>query len=376
MTRILITGGAGFIGSHLADSLVEDGHAVTALDLLHPQAHGPARSAPGYVHPAVRLVRGDVRDAELVHALLDDADVVVHLAAYTGVGQSMYQVTDYLDVNVMGTATLLEALSAHRDHIRKLIVASSRAVYGEGAYRCSQCGPVSPAPRSVAQMRRGEWQVRCPACSRPVTPLPTPEDQPANPGSIYAVGKLAQEQACLAMGRAYGVPVTALRYFNVYGPRQSLRNPYTGVITAFITRLMNGRPPQVYEDGQASRDFVHVSDVVRATRLAIDSDAVAGQRFNVGTGEPLNLLEIAQELSRAFDGPEPIVTGRFRVGDIRHCHADVTLSRRVLGYTPRVDFTTGIRDLAARLAGQHWDDRSAIAEQVLRAHGLSAQARP
>jgi dTDP-L-rhamnose 4-epimerase len=298
--RVLVTGGAGFIGSHVVDALLARGDEVTVLDTLNPQVHGAGSGPPAYLDPQARLVVGDVRDRDTLAPLLDGAEVVLHLAAYTGVGQSMYQVRDYLDVNVVGTGVLLELLGDDRRGVRALAIASSRAVYGEGAYRCVECGTVTPHSRPTAQLLAGEWEPRCPQCGGPVTAVPTPEDSALRPASVYAVSKHSQEQAALVVGAARDLSVVALRYFNVYGSRQSLSNPYTGVIPALVSRALNGRPPEVYEDGEESRDFVHVRDVVRATLLAIDGPAAGGRQqspagpggheqssrvLNVGSGE-------------------------------------------------------------------------------------------
>ena len=371
---MLITGGAGFIGSHLAEALVQRGHQVTLLDALHPQVHGPGRQPPDYLHPRARLVVGDVRDFDLVDRLLNEVEVVFHLAAYTGVGQSMYQIRDYLDVNVQGTAVLLEAITQNRRRVQKLILASSRAVYGEGAYHCPACGPVTPAPRSPERLAEGRWKATCPLCGRDVSPAPTPETTTPQPGSMYAVSKLAQEQACFVAGRAYELPVVVLRYFNVYGPRQSLRNPYTGVITTFINRLANGKAPEVYEDGLESRDFIHVADVTRASLLAMENEAANGQAFNVGSGRQITLLDVARAVSRALDGPAPEITGKYRVGDIRHCFADLTHIHRTLGFQPEIPFERGIKALVKQAALQARDDLSAQAETELRSRGLTSRA--
>jgi dTDP-L-rhamnose 4-epimerase len=288
----------------------------------------------------------------------------------------MYQIGEYLDVNVQGTATLLERLSRPSSSVRKLIVASSRAVYGEGAYQCSSCGLVNPLPRTAEQLRAGRWEVPCPHCGQALQPIPTPETQTTDPRSIYAVSKLNQEQISLLIGEAYTLPVVVLRFFNVYGPRQSLKNPYTGVINAFITRLVNGLPPQVYEDGQESRDFVHVSDVCQACLLAMTSEAANGQVFNVGSGQPLSLLEVAQTVAAQFGGASPVITGQYRLGDIRHCYADLSRSRQLLGYSPQVPFEVGITQLLDQLAGQGWTDQSAQAEAELVARGLAARSKP
>ena len=387
--RVLVTGGAGFIGSHLVDALLARGDEVTVLDTLNPQVHGAASGPPAYLDPQARLVVGDVRDRDTLAPLLDGAEVVLHLAAYTGVGQSMYQVRDYLDVNVVGTGVLLELLGDDRRDLRALAIASSRAVYGEGAYRCVTCGPVTPSSRPTAQLLAGEWEPRCPQCGGPVTAVPTPEDSALRPASVYAVSKHSQEQAALVVGAARDLSVVALRYFNVYGSRQSLSNPYTGVIPALVSRALNGRPPEVYEDGEESRDFVHVRDVVRATLLAIDGPAAGGHEqgpagpggheqssrvLNVGSGERHSLVDVARAVTAALGGPEPVVTGKFRVGDVRHSQADLTNARAVLGFEPTVTFADGIRDLATELAEQLHEDHSARAEAELASRGLAARA--
>jgi dTDP-L-rhamnose 4-epimerase len=374
--RVLVTGGAGFIGSHLVDALLARGDEVTVLDVLHPQIHGDASSPPAYLDADARLVVGDVRDRDVVAPLLDHADVVVHLAAYTGVGQSMYQVRDYLDVNVVGTGVLLELLGDDRRDVRALAVASSRAVYGEGAYRCGTCGPVVPHSRPTAQLLAGEWEPRCPRCGGTVATRPTPESSEMRPTSVYAVSKQSQEQTALVVGAARDLPVVALRYFNVYGSRQALSNPYTGVIPAFVARVLNGQPPEVYEDGRESRDFVHVSDVVRATLLAMDDRVETGPRvMNVGSGEARSLLDVARAVTTALDGIEPVVTGKFRVGDVRHSHADLTHVRAVLGFEPAVSFADGIGELATELADKLHEDHSARAEAELASRGLAARAK-
>jgi dTDP-L-rhamnose 4-epimerase len=289
------------------------------------------------------------------------------------VGQSMYQVRDYLDVNVVGTGVLLELLGDDRRGVRTLVVASSRAVYGEGAYRCATCGPVTPHSRPTAQLLAGEWEPRCPRCGGSAVAVPTPEATMLRPASVYAVSKQSQEQTALVVGAARDLPVVVLRYFNVYGSRQSLSNPYTGVIPALVSRVLSGRPPEVYEDGKESRDFVHVSDVVRATLLAIDAHATQSV-LNVGSGETRSLLDVARTVTAALDGPEPVITGKFRVGDVRHSHADLTHARAALGFEPAVPFTDAIRELATELADQLHEDHSARAEAELSSRGLAARA--
>lgn len=367
--KVLVTGGAGFIGSHLADHLLADGVDVVVLDVLHPQIHPDG--APKHLDERVELVVGDVRNRELVSHLVRDVDAVAHLASHTGVGQSMYRVHDYVDVNVGGTAVLLEALSA-RPHPPALLVASSRAVYGEGAYRCATDGAVVPAGRAAADLAAGRWEPVCPGCGGPIEPVATTEATGLGPTSVYALSKSSQEQAAMIVGAAYGLPVTVLRFFNVYGPRQSLRNPYTGVITAFVTRVLGGAAPEVYEDGLATRDFVHVADVVAAcTAVLHDPVGSSGLVANVGSGEAASLLDVAQLVSTALGGPPPVVVGKYRFGDIRHCLADLTMAAERLGYAPSVDLGSGIADVARWVAGQHWEDRAGEAEHELVSRGLA-----
>jgi dTDP-L-rhamnose 4-epimerase len=373
--KVLITGGAGFIGSHLADALLTAGHHVTILDVLHPQVHGEAQQAPVYLNPEIQLIKGDVRDGRALQAALSRQTIIFHFAAHTGVGQSMYQIHDYLDVNVGGTAKLLEQLIQKRGEVKKLILASSRAVYGEGAYHCPTCGRAHPPPRSLAQLRRGEWDLVCPNGHGVLEAVPTPEDKTPDPLSVYAISKQNQEQICRLMGSTYEVPVVVLRYFNVYGSRQSLNNPYTGVINTFVTRLMNGKQPQVYEDGRESRDFVHVHDVVQACLLALRHRQADGETINVGSGQAVSLLQVAQAVAQMANGPKPIVTGQYRAGDIRHCHADLSKAGALLGYRPQVSLEQGLRELFDSLSGRVVEDRTQVVEQELIARGLAADLK-
>ena len=349
---VLITGGAGFIGSHVADALLAQGYRVRALDNLTPQVHeGGAR--PGYLSPEVELVVGDVRDAEAVRRALDGADAVIHLAARVGVGQSMYEQADYTSANELGTAVLCEALLERP--VRKLLVASSMSVYGEGT------GP----PRSREQLERGEWEP-------PGGASPTPETKPPDLESVYALSKYSQERLCLLFGSTYRVPAVALRLFNTYGPRQALSNPYTGVLAIFASRLLNGRPPLIFEDGLQRRDFVSVHDVAAAFALALDSPAADGRVLNVGSGTSVTVLELAERLA-ALMGVDvrPEATGRYRVGDIRHCFADISLARELLGYEPRVPLERGMAELVEWLAGQAAVDRVDAAAAELSSRGLT-----
>lgn len=351
--RVLITGGAGFVGSHLADALAADGHDVTIFDNLEPQVHGDDCQRPAYLHRDLRLERGDVRDGGALAPLVREADVVFHLAAMVGVGQSMYQVRRYTDVNAMGMATLLDALVEQRGRIRKLVVASSMSIYGEGAYRCPTCGPVYPRLRPTDQLARAEWELRCPTCGAELDPIPTPEDKPLYPTSIYAINKRDHEEMALAFGQAYDLPAVALRFFNIYGSRQALTNPYTGVAAIFCGRMLSGHTPVIYEDGGQMRDFVHVSDVVQACCLAMQRSGADHQVVNVGTGRPISVLEVGTLLARelGWNGAFEI-REKFRAGDIRHCFADITRIQQLLGYAPNHRFETGVAELVAWVAQQ------------------------
>jgi dTDP-L-rhamnose 4-epimerase len=366
-----VTGGAGFIGSHLVDALVAAGHRVRVLDRLDPQVHGPGATRPGHLHPKAELIVGDVRDRAAVARALEGAEVVFHEAAAVGVGQSMYQIEHYVSVNAVGAAVLLEGIVERRAQLRKVVVASSMSLYGEGAYRAPDGRSVSPPLRSEAHLAARRFELRA-ADGAPLEPVPTPEDKPLQPTSIYAITKRDHEEMFLTVGQAYGIPVVALRYFNVYGPRQALSNPYTGVLAIFASRLLNGKPPLVFEDGRQRRDFVAVSDVARACRLALESDRANGHAINVGTGRGVSVLEVADELGRVLDvDVEPYVTGRFRTGDIRHCFADISLARSVLGYAPGVELEDGMADLAEWLEGQVAEDRVESATAELAARGLT-----
>ncbi|MEJ2502088.1 MAG: NAD-dependent epimerase/dehydratase family protein [Gemmatimonadota bacterium] len=374
---ILVTGGAGFIGSHLVDALVERGEAVRVLDSLDPQVHGEGATQPSLIagHVAagrVEFLHGDVTDPDAVERALDGVDVVFHQAAAVGVGQSMYRIVDYVRANTLGAAVLLEAMTARRDRIRRAVVASSMSIYGEGAYRCPEHGTVAPPPRPAAQLESGDFELRCPHCARSVAPEATPESKPLQPTSVYAVSKRDHEELFLSVGAAYEIPTVALRYFNVYGPRQSLSNPYTGVAAIFASRLLNRLPPLVFEDGLQSRDFVHVRDIVRANLRALDADpGAAGVAYNVGTGRSLSLLDMIRALRDPLGGPEPQVVERFRQGDIRHCYADVSRARDGLGFEAEVAFEEGIDDLVAWAVEQSPEDRVDQATSELDEAGLT-----
>ena len=366
--RILITGGGGFIGSHLADELLSAGYDVRALDLLVPQVH-EHQSWPSYLDSDVELMVGDVRDRATVDRALAGIDAVVHLAAQVGVGQSMYQLAEYTSTNVGGTATLLEALIARP--VERLIVASSMSVYGEGLYRTGDGRLEQRAERTLPQLVAGQWEPIADDGAA-LQPVRTPESKAPSLKSVYALTKFDQERLCLLVGEAYRIPTVAMRFFNVFGPRQALSNPYTGVLAIFAARLLNERPPVVYEDGRQRRDFVSVFDVSRALRLALETPAAAGQVFNVGSGQSSSVLEIAGRMAAVLDVQiEPQVTGTYRVGDIRHCFADISRARDVLGYEPQITLDAGLMELAAWLSGQQAADRVEAANAELAARGLT-----
>jgi dTDP-L-rhamnose 4-epimerase len=365
--NVLVTGGAGFIGSHLTDALVAAGHRVRVLDALISQVHGDG--APQYLNPEAEFVRGDVCDPAAVDAALEGIDVVYHKAAEVGVGQSMYEIRRYVGANDMGTAVLLEALvrkAQNGQRLRKLVVASSMSIYGEGAYACEHCRVgVHPQLRPASQLLERRWEIECPQCGEALRAAPTNEDKPLFPSSVYAISKQDQEQYCLVVGRAYGIPAVALRYFNVYGTRQALSNPYTGVCAIFSARLLNDQPPVIFEDGEQTRDFVHVSDIVRANLLALDTDRADYHAVNIGTGRPISIREIARMLAQGLGkGIEPEIVAKYREGDIRHCVADITRARMLLGYEPQITLEQGIPELLGWVREQEAADqvRQATAE--------------
>lgn len=338
----LVTGGAGFIGSHVVARLRDTGRRVRVLDSFDPQVH---RAPPS--QPDDDLVVGDVCNVSVVEAALEDVTEVVHLAAAVGVGQSMYEIVAYSRTNVLGTARLLEALIDRRGSIRKLLVASSMSIYGEGAYECDGCALATVGIRPLDQLKAGRWDPRCEICGSVGRAVPTAESKRIDPTSIYAINKRDQEEMSLVFGRAYAIPSVALRFFNVYGPGQSLDNPYTGVGAIFASRLLKGLPPLVFEDGKQTRDFVHVDDVAAACLLALETDDADGLALNVGTGIRTSVAKLADLLREELGGPEPEFVGNYREGDIRHCFADTSLIRDRLGWASTVSVEDGIPVLAA-----------------------------
>lgn len=370
--QVLITGGAGFVGSHLADGLLAAGHSVRILDDLTPQVHGSGR--PDYLSQEVELVVGDVRDPNRMREVLRGVDVIFHFAATVGVGQSMYEISRYMSVNTQGTAELLQAMLDARHTPEKLIVASSMSIYGEGWYRCADCGEkATPPVRSLEQLKRGAWEIECDLCGGVLEPLPTNETKPSEINSVYALSKRDQEQLCLIYGRNYEVPVTALRFFNIYGTRQALSNPYTGVAAIFASRLLNNQAPLIFEDGEQMRDFVSIHDIVRANMLAMERPESNDEVINVGCGKPISIRRVAELLSNALGKTiPPVITNRYRAGDIRHCYADLTKAQRLLGYEPQVTHEEGFQELAEWLAEQEAEDKAETMLKELTAYGLTA----
>jgi dTDP-L-rhamnose 4-epimerase len=356
--RVLVTGGAGFIGSHTIDCLLEHGHEVRVLDALAPQVHGKDRERPSYLASQVEVIVGAVEDPVAVAQALGGVDSVIHLASAIGVGQSMYHIVDYCTTNVLGTATLLQAIIDGKRRLKSLVAASSMSAYGEGQYRTLEGQLVKPEVRSEAQLLSGDWEVRD-AAGNVLQPVPTDEQKPLTPTSIYAINKRDQEEMCLCVGTAYGIPTTALRLFNVYGSRQALSNPYTGVAAIFCARLLNHQPPLIFEDGQQRRDFVHVQDVARAM-VAAAENPVPGEAINIGSGEALTVKEVAEILALAMHKDiQPQLCGKYRRGDIRHCFADISKARHLLGWQPAWTFRLGVPELVAWVQAQ-WEARDGV----------------
>jgi dTDP-L-rhamnose 4-epimerase len=365
----LVTGGCGFIGSHLVDALLTAGHRVRVLDSIDPQAHegGVAR----FRNPDAELIQGDLRDRDTVRAALAGVDTVFHQAAMVGNGQSMYDIERYVDVNAVGTAVLMEEVVARRDRLRRVVAASSMVVYGDGAYRCEVHGAVTPPPRAEEDLAARRWEPRCPECAEFVSPEPTGEDTALSATSPYAIGKLASETIVLVTGRSFGIDAVALRYLNVFGRRQALSNPYTGVAAIFATQLRSGRRPTVFEDGQQRRDLVHVSDVVRANLLAMEAPRAAGTAINVATGKTLTIAGLARTLARELGmSVEPEITQRYRAGDVRHCFASTERAEQLLGFRAQADRDAELRDLAAWVSDEAPVDRTDAANAELSALGL------
>lgn len=369
--NILVTGGLGFIGSFVVEKLLERGYAVTIIDNLAPQVH---RSSHQPLTPAnVKLLIGDIRDRGMMEQALTGVDVVIHCAAAVGVAQSLYQPYHYIDVNVAGTALLLELLLQRKQKLHKLILLSSMTEYGEGLYlRPSDDSLIRIEIRDSHHIQKHGWEPVCPYTGELITPVPIPEDAELLGKNIYALSKRYQEELTLTLAQLYAIPAVCLRLFNVYGPRQSLSNPYTGVLAIFLSRLLAGQPPIIFEDGNQTRDFVSVHDVCRAILLALDNPKADGQVFNIGSGEPRRIIECATTLTHLLgkDAIEPLANGEFRKGDIRHCTADIRKAQRVLNYQPQITWYDGLQELVQWAKTASSADYFAQADAELRQHGL------
>ncbi|MFX0100592.1 MAG: NAD-dependent epimerase/dehydratase family protein [Candidatus Hodarchaeota archaeon] len=339
--KILVTGGIGFIGSHIVDDLVKEGHDVRVLDNLEYQVH--QGRIPNHINDKAEYIIGDVLNQALLKKSLEDIEIIFHEAALVGMGQSMYQIYYYTDVNVSGTALLLDTIVNGNYPIKKIMIAGSMSSYGEGLYECPSCGEVSPPIRSNQQMKEEMWKLKCPECSSSLKPLPTPETKSLDSLAIYSLNKKYQEELCMSIGKTYGIPVVSLRYFNVYGPRQSLSNPYTGVAAIFTSRIKNGNPPFIYEDGEQLRDFIHVEDIAAVNRFVMDSQNANFEKLNVGVQNPISIKNLAEKLMEGLGSSlKPIISNKGRPGDVRHCFADITKLKK-LGYKikyPELDVQT------------------------------------
>lgn len=367
--KVLITGGAGFIGSHLTDELLANGYSIRILDNLDEQIHGDIKIPPSYLSPDAELIVGDVRNPFDVSKAMKNIDIVVHFAAKVGVGQSMYTIKNYMDVNTLGTSVLMQHIINHP--VQKLLVASSMSIYGEGLYKNIR-GEVSEGEiRSIDQLKDGKWELYDDE-GNVLQPIPTPETKKPHLASVYALSKFDQEQLCLLLGRAYNIPTVALRFFNVYGTRQALSNPYTGVLAIFASRLLNNKPPVIFEDGLQMRDFISVYDVARACRLAIESENAADQVINIGSGNAYSIQQIALQLSKVLNkNIAPEITKQYRSGDIRHCFGEITKSRYLLGFEPKVSLSEGLSEYTNWLSSQIAKDYVEQAHDELSSRGLT-----
>lgn len=374
MNKVLISGGFGFIGLHLAQVFETNGISVVLMDNLSEQIHGalPSLANPAFGRSGIHCVRGDVRSRHEWRSALEGVTVVVHLAAETGTAQSMYEIKRYSETNIGGTAALLDILANEQHSVKKLVLASSRSVYGEGAYDCRRCGRVYPTQRTSQAMRLRQWEPTCPSCGGDVLMAATSEDAKVSPASIYAVTKLAQENLVRVAGTALGIAAVILRFQNVYGEGQSLKNPYTGILSIFSNKLRQRKPIFLYEDGRESRDFVHVKDVARAVFLAVTLTGGDGQTLNVGSGVPTSVADITGHLKKCFGDASPTeVSGEYRLGDVRHCYADITAIKKALGFNPEIELANGIEEFVDWVKGQPFEpDRLDQATEALLHRGL------
>ncbi|MCD6578678.1 NAD-dependent epimerase/dehydratase family protein [bacterium] len=367
--KITVTGGAGFIGSHLVDLLIAKGHDVLVIDSLEKQVHHGKK--PDYLNKKAKYLFEPYEKKENLKKIANETDILVHLAALVGVGQSMYDIKRYFKGNTYNTSILLDYLVKHENHIKKMIVASSMSIYGEGEYFCKKHGTVFPKIRSEEQLDNKKWEMKCPVCGDHITHITTTENKPLYPTSFYAITKKDQEEMFHTYGLAYGVPTVALRFFNVYGERQALSNPYTGVLAIFATRLLNGKSPVIFEDGNQSRDFIHVSDIVNGIYLSMNSDKANFESINLGTGKGTSIKMIAK-IMRDHLLPESHldIVNKYRPGDIRHCFADIIKAKKLLGFKAQVPLKDGIKHYLMWLSTQHVSDNFNKAFNELKKRGL------
>lgn len=376
MNKVLITGGAGFIGSNIALNLVQKGYGVTVLDSLSEQIHGtnPEKTSPLYqsIKDKVKFIKGDVYNRADWEQALKDIDYVIHLAAETGTGQSMYEIKKYVDINIGGTALLLDILTNTKHHVKRVVVAESRAIYGEGKYLCPNCGDVYPHERKDEDMAKGDFECKCPKCGSEVKLVATTEDSAIHPSSVYGISKQVQGQLVHLICKSIGVESVSFRYQNVYGPGQSLTNPYTGILSIFSTRIKNGNGLNIFEDGKETRDFVYIDDVVDATILGMEVPGANGHVFNIGTGVATDVLTVANTLCEKYGIQVPVtVSGNYRLGDIRHNYADITLARQILGFEPKWSFSDGIEQFTKWVNQQEvQEDRYEASIEEMKKKGL------
>ncbi|MCM8771876.1 MAG: SDR family NAD(P)-dependent oxidoreductase [Candidatus Omnitrophica bacterium] len=369
MEKVLVTGGCGFIGSHLVDKLIENGYDVIVLDNLDKQVHPDG--IPEYINLKARYIFEDIRKKQELRKIIKEVDYIFHFAAKVGVGQSQYQIEEYVDVNIRGTANLLDVLVNTKNKVKKLIIASSMSIYGEGLYKCKKCGDVKPELRNFEEKKIDDWEPKCPFCNNEIVPCPTPETLPLKSNSIYAISKKEQEEMSLLIGKTYKIPVVSLRFFNVYGPRQTLSNPYTGVCAIFLSRIKNNNPPVIFEDGLQTRDFIWIEDVVDACILSMKKEEADYEIFNVGSGKATSILEIANLLIKLFGKDiKPEITYKFRKGDIRHCYADINKIRNKLGFEPKTTLEEGLKKLITWAKEVKAEDKFEKAHRELKKKGL------
>ncbi len=368
--KVLITGGAGFIGSHTVDALLEKGYEVTVYDNLCPQVHGPDPKKPEHLSPSAEFILGDVCDRDALQKVLAGKDIVIHDAAEVGVGQSMYEVARYVKTNVLGTSILWDILVNTKHQVERVLIASSMSLYGEGLYLCPDHGPFVPFSRWSDQLEMGQWAMACTHCGQKAVSLPTNENKPLNCQSVYAQSKKDQEEYSLLLGDAYQIPTVACRYFNCYGPRQSLNNPYTGAAAIFSSSIINDQSPMIYEDGRQKRDFIHIKDLVRAKLLLLEHQDAPYRVFNIGTGRPNSIAKLARILIRLYEKDlEPETINKFRAGDIRDCYADISKIQE-LGFEPSISLEEGLRDLVEWGREQEASSTVEEAHQALLKKGL------